>query len=148
MAQNNLINLKMIDASTLTQNGQIVLTPAKDRNGIYEYTGRTINGEEGVFLDTVDSKITASVRQGVPADFLGNKQRIKRRTTLKCALPISVPGASGTTVDYINVDVVLSAPVEATDGQIATALGMPLNACYDGSNSPLKDLVVYGREPY
>lgn len=148
MAANNTILLQMTAAATGSQNGQIVLLPNRARNGIYEYTGKEVNGEPGVILDTAFSKVTASVRPGVPADFANGKARVKRRTTIKVSLPISTPGAEGNITDYITVDFVLSAPVEATANQLRTALNSVHTAVYDGSNSPLADLVVNGREPF
>lgn len=147
MGQNNQILMHLTD-NTGSQAGNVVLLPVRDRNGIYEYSGNLINGDPDILVNTVDTRVTASVRPGVPADFILGKQRVKRRCTLKVALPISVPAAVGTTVDYINVDFVLSAPVSSTEAQIRTALTAISTVCFDGAASPLKDLVVNGREPY
>lgn len=149
MAQNANILIWQTAAVGGTQNGQIVLSPSRSRNGIYEYTGNTVNGEEGVISDEAFTKLTASVRPGTPADFSTGKARVKRRSSFKVALPISVPGPNGSSIiDYINVDFTLSNPIEATADQLRTALNSVHTAAYDGAASPLADLVVNGREPF
>lgn len=147
MAQNNTFQIKMIAAEDGTQNGQITMVPSKARAGVFEYLSSGFVGAPGIFPEGVPTRLTASVRSGNAANFVTGVRRIKRRAVIKVELPISVPGADGDIIDYINVDFTLSNPVEATPDQIATALNAAATAVY-ALNSPLKDVVEYGREPY
>jgi hypothetical protein len=96
-------------------------------------------------------KVTASVRQGTSADFNTNKPRVKRRSVLKMALPVDMPWVgSETTLDFINVEVICSVPVDANEKQIRNALNLIPGTLYngDGTLSCIGEMLAYGHEPY
>lgn len=147
MAANSSFPINHYDPDTNSIIGGFSVTPARDRNGVYEYSGVQNNGS--IFSAHPSLRITASVRPGTPANFVSKVARVKRRTTLKFAIPIDVPGEVGTIVDYINVDVVFSSPVEATEAQVRHALSMVAGCAFDeNATQPLRDMLVNGREPY
>lgn len=147
MARNDNIVLHTVD-NTGSQAGVLTLVPTRARNGIFEYAGNNLAGSIDIITSAAFSRLSVSVRPGSPANFVSKVPRVKRRSTMKLALPVLVPGEEGNIVDYINLDVVLSSPVEANESQIRTALRSAELAAFDSLSSPLKDLVVNGREPF
>jgi hypothetical protein len=130
----------------MTQVGQLTLKPLRSRNGIFEYQGNLQDGTQ-VFREGINSKFSVSARQGVPADFVKNVQRVKRKVVMKFTFPVEVPGAEGPITDYITVDCSFQAPVEASDVQCSAALSAAVDCTFAGG-SPIKELVVLGLEPY
>lgn len=126
--------------------GGVSLKPLRSRNGIFEYSGSQNNG--AIFSSHPSVRITASVRPGTAANFISKVARVKRRATLKLAFPVDVPGESGTIVDYINADIVISMPVEATEAQVRNVLASVEGLAFAIPDMPLRDLLVNGNEPY
>lgn len=146
MAANSAFPINIIDPDTGNISGSLSISPLRDRNGIYEYQGKQTSGT--VFSADPSVRITASVRPGTSANYISKVPRVKRRVTLKIALPVDVPGETGTIVDFINLDVTLSSPNEATEMQIRAALASVEGLAFSIPDMPLRDLLVNGREPY
>lgn len=147
MSQNKMIE---IEAMGSEGTGKIQLVPLRSRNGVFEYAGRNTIGTT-FFSTLADTRLSASVRQGTLADKSKNVARIKQRVTLKIALPVTLsqPGDEGhPVIDYVNVDTVVSSPVGVNQYHIAGAVNAFHNAAFVSPESPLLDLLVYGREPF
>lgn len=151
MSQNGIILLKPKDATGAISTLSFSMNPHRARNGVFEYSGRQSVVDPLYYETGAPARIVASVRPGNPADFVTNKQRVKRRFTMTVELPISVPGVDGPIIDYIVTNVVVSAPVETTDLQVKNAIHMAYQAVdssYAMHGQPLDDMLVYGNEPY
>lgn len=165
MSQNKQIILRVFEpdfsgsAGTfgLTEVGGITLQPLRSRLGVFEYAGSQVSGPStGSITNTAKTTLSASVRQGRPSDFVKKVPRVKRKSIIRANLPILVPGPDGDVVDYITVDFSISAPVEANELQLCTALALATSATFDkGADgatgnpaTPLKDLVLNGNEPF
>jgi hypothetical protein len=130
---------------TYTEVDAFQLRPLKNRNGVFEFAA--LNSEDTVLdASTVPVYATASVRAGRAADFINNITRVKRKFVWKLRLPIEVPGEDGNIIDYIDVESVISTPVEADTDQLATAL-VNLNFSIT-NNGCLLDMVTKGEEPF
>lgn len=150
MSANKQLFLQLISSvsGVQTDKGTVSIYPARSRNGVFEYAGRDLIGDN-IDLDLVKGicKATMSVRPGNAADYVQKIQAVKRKALLKVMIPISVPGEIGSLTSYIIADLAVQIPVEATESQVQTALA----SCFSiakASTSPAFDLTVNGREPY
>jgi hypothetical protein len=103
-----------------------------------------VKGERGI--------ATFSVRAGRPVDFVNNTKRIKRKMVCKCRLPVATPGmiagAPGSIVDYIDVELTVSTPVEATEDQLYSAIHFAHLTDGVFGQGWVEDMLVNGNEPY
>lgn len=147
MAAQRQIPVQLKDsANTATEIGVVLLTPLKARNGIYEYTGAMVSG---TVYPSAPMRMSVSVRPGLAANYITKAQRVKQRTTQKLSFPVEIAGEFGPVIDYINLDLVLSAPIGVSENQIFGVLHTAAYAgFFDSANNPLRDLLVNGNEPY
>lgn len=152
MSQQSGITINQIDDTGATGGPSIQFNPHRERNGVFEYSGKQSAVVEGYLAPNARARITASLRPGVAANFVTKAERVKRRVNARVELPINVPGPEGSTViDYMNVDLTISVPVEASYKQIGNALHVAhasLYATYLQGNTPLDDMLTGGNEPY
>lgn len=151
MTQQTSFNIQLIDAAG-TRNGPTVgMNPHRERNGVFEYSGRQSIVNNDYFAGDARARITAALRPGTPANAVTKAPRVKRRVTVKAELPIVVTGVDGTSIDFINVDVVISCPVESTNLQLENAIHVAhaaMIASYLQGDTPIDDMLTGGNEPY
>jgi hypothetical protein len=144
MSELTNLTIKTVDDAFATVTS-FTLKPMRSRNGVFEFQGRDVS-DTVLDMSNVSSYATASVRPGRAADYINNVSRVKRKVTVKLRLPISVPGEDGDIIDYIDIESVVSAPVESDSDQLTTAM-VNLNDLIL-SNDCLKDMVLNGNEPF
>lgn len=150
MTANTNFVIKYKDPSG-TDVGTWNVVPSRVRQGVYEYKATASSADDGYFDNTVGGRLTSSVRQGNPANYVTGTARIKRKLQFRAELPISVPGESGDIIDFIVADVTISAPVESVYTQYDNVLRLihsALNAAYNAGDTPLDDMLVSGVEPW
>lgn len=122
----------------------VALKPVRSRQGVFTFSGK---GEDtAIFPNLLPMTLTASVRPGRAADYINKVTRVKRRTIVKVKLPLQVPGEEGPINDNIDVELVVSSPVDATDDQMRTAIMAASQATV--STECLQDMFVNGAEPF
>lgn len=151
MTQQSGITIQLIDAAGERTGPSLGLNPHRERNGVFEYSGKQTSVNNVYFSSDARARLTAALRPGTPANAVTKAPRVKRRLTVKAELPIVVTSVDGTNVDFINVDVVVSCPVESTNLQLENALHIAhaaIIANYLQGNTPIDDMLTGGNEPY
>lgn len=151
MTQQTSFTITQIDATGSRSGPTVGFNPHRERNGVFEYSGRQSAVNNIYLASDSRARVTAALRPGSPANIVTKAPRVKRRVTVKAELPIVVTGVDGTSVDYINVDIVISCPVESTTLQLENALHIAhaaMNANYLQGDTPIDDMLTGGNEPY
>lgn len=130
--------------------GDITFVPASARNGLFTFKGKET--ESTVLAPSRDAEMKLSVRPGRAANANTDTQRIKRRVTIKVAVPIVTPGivqgAAGDIVDTIDIDLTVSCPVETSKTELYSALSCIKAHTLPNLNPAILDAFVNGYEPY
>lgn len=150
MSQNKVFYVRSLDA-TGAQNGQFTFSPVNSANGVFSYRRTEDAGDSAtVAVPNLPFVMTASVRRGTPHVQGNPSQRVKRKLTFKAGLPINVTFPDSSTVgDFVNVEVSISTPVEASAMAIRNAVALVNEALFNQvGDSPLAEMVTQGFEPY
>jgi hypothetical protein len=147
MGANTNLTYNRISAKGVTAFAH-TLTPKRNRNGIFEWSGRNALDDKLSTADTAAPIVaTASVRAGTAANPVTLAERVKRKSVFKVRIPVDTKNAAGDTVlDYCDVDLTIATPVGTSDGVNRSAMVALGELIID--HATLVDIVFYGNEPY